>query len=100
MSYLWQGTRYSVDIIAGTGLRTHDGDRRRPTRGRCPPTSRSISASRISSTCRYGGPIKLGLDVINVLDEVYLIRSQAGVGVFAPAYGPRRTFFAGVRKEF
>ncbi len=47
-----------------------------------------------------GGPVTVRLDLINVLDEVYLIRSQAGVGVFAPAFGSRRTVFAGVSKEF
>ncbi|HEY3917680.1 MAG TPA: hypothetical protein VGL83_07790 [Stellaceae bacterium] len=39
-------------------------------------------------------------DLINALDEVYLIRQQSGIGVNAPQYGPRRTFYLGVRKYF
>ncbi len=48
----------------------------------------------------YGGPIEARFQVINALDEVYLIRSQSGVGVFAPAYGPRRSFFVSLKKDF
>jgi outer membrane receptor protein involved in Fe transport len=47
-----------------------------------------------------GGPITVRFDVINLFDETYLLRSQTGVGVFAPAFGPRRSVFAGIRKEF
>jgi outer membrane receptor protein involved in Fe transport len=47
-----------------------------------------------------GGPIVVGLDVINVLDETYLLRSGSGVGVFASQYGPRRSVFMSLRKEF
>jgi outer membrane receptor protein involved in Fe transport len=39
-------------------------------------------------------------DVINVLDEVYLLRSSTSIGAFAPAYAPRRTFFASLSREF
>jgi len=45
-------------------------------------------------------PITLRLDVINVLDETYLIRSNTGVGIAGPQYGPRRSIFAGLTKEF
>ena len=48
----------------------------------------------------FGGPLEVRFDIINALDEVYLIRSSGGVGVFAPQYGPRRSFFASVKKEF
>jgi hypothetical protein len=34
------------------------------------------------------------------LDESYLLRSRTSIGAFAPAYGPRRAFYAGVSKEF
>ena len=47
-----------------------------------------------------GGPIELSLNVINVSDDIYEIRSGTGVGVFAPQYGPRRAIYAGIRKFF
>jgi outer membrane receptor protein involved in Fe transport len=38
--------------------------------------------------------------VINLFDEVYLLRSSTSLGAFSPAYAPRRTFYAGITKEF
>jgi len=99
VAYLWQGTRFSVDIIAGTGLRT------------TPPgetinngTVPSYEQVNLGITHRFesapGGPITVRLAVINLLDENYLLRSQTGIGVFANQFGPRRSVFAGVTKEF
>jgi hypothetical protein len=48
---------------------------------------------------RYG-LITLRVDVINVADKIYEIRSGTGIGVFAPQYGPRRGFFGGVSWRF
>jgi outer membrane receptor protein involved in Fe transport len=46
------------------------------------------------------GAIKVRFDVINLFDEIYLARSSTSLGAFSPAYAPRRTFYAGVTKEF
>jgi hypothetical protein len=46
------------------------------------------------------GPLTVRADAINVADKVYQIRSGTGVGVFAPQYGPRRGFFAGLAWKF
>ena len=99
IAYLWQGTRFSVDILAGTGART------------TPPgttfnhgTVPSYEQVNLGISHRFetapGGPITLRLAVINLLDEKYLLRSQTGIGVFANQYGPRRSAFLGVTKEF
>jgi outer membrane receptor protein involved in Fe transport len=99
MSYLRDGTRYSIDIIAGSGLRTQNpGDNF--NEGTVP----SYEQVNLGVSHRFenvpGGPIVVGLDVINVLDETYLLRSGSGVGVFASQYGPRRSVFMSLRKEF
>jgi outer membrane receptor protein involved in Fe transport len=39
------------------------------------------------------------LDVINLFDDIYQIRSGSGIGVFAPQYGPRRGFYLGLSKK-
>ncbi len=44
-------------------------------------------------------PITLRADVINLLDEADLPRSQTGIGVFALAFGVRRTIYAAITKE-
>jgi outer membrane receptor protein involved in Fe transport len=99
MSYLWLGTRYSVDIIAGSGLRTQNP-------GDCfnEGTVPSYEQVNLGVSHRFenvpGGAIDVSFNVINLLDETYLLRSGSGVGVFASQYGPRRSFFMGMSKEF
>jgi outer membrane receptor protein involved in Fe transport len=49
------------------------------------------------------GPYKgleLRVDIINLLDQIYLIRNGTGVGVGAPQFGPRRTFLVGLTQRF
>jgi outer membrane receptor protein involved in Fe transport len=99
LSYVWEGTRFSVDLLAGTGTRT--------TRPSGPPNGGSLPSysqtnlgiSHIFELPRVGA-IKVRFDVINLFDESYLLRSSTSLGAFAPAFGPRRTFYAGVTKEF
>ena len=98
ISYLWLGTRYSVDIIAGTGVRTDNSYA--PNGGTVP----SYEQVNFGISHRFadapGGAITVRADLINAFDETYLIREQSGIGVNAPQYGPRRTFYMGVTKEF
>jgi outer membrane receptor protein involved in Fe transport len=102
MSYLWQATRFSVDLIAGTGVRT-TRDNQSPgvfNEGTVP----SYEQVNFGVSHRFedapGGPIEIRADLINAFDEKYLIRSQSGIGVSAPQFGPRRTIFFGFRKFF
>jgi outer membrane receptor protein involved in Fe transport len=44
--------------------------------------------------------VKFRVDVVNVFNEQYQIRSGTGVGVEAAQYGERRTFLAGVSYDF
>jgi outer membrane receptor protein involved in Fe transport len=44
--------------------------------------------------------LSVRLDVVNVFDQVYELRDGSGVGVFAPQFGPRRGFYAGVKYAF
>jgi outer membrane receptor protein involved in Fe transport len=98
-SYLWEGTRFSVDVIAGSGVRTTRSDG--PINGGTVPSYEQVN---LGVSHRFEdalcGPLTVRLDLINALDQIYLIRSQLGTGVSAPQFGPRRTVFAGIRKEF
>jgi outer membrane receptor protein involved in Fe transport len=40
--------------------------------------------------------VKLRFDCLNLLDRVYELRNGTGVGIAAPAYGPRRAFYGGL----
>jgi outer membrane receptor protein involved in Fe transport len=44
--------------------------------------------------------LKLRFDCLNVLDESYELRNGTGVGIAAPAYGPRRGFYGGLSADF
>ncbi|HXP03615.1 MAG TPA: TonB-dependent receptor [Stellaceae bacterium] len=100
VAYTWLGTRFAADIVAGSGLRTvHPGGT--VFNGGTVPSYEQVN---LSISHRFGqapgGPITLRLSVVNLFDEIYLLRSQTGVGVFANQYGPRRSVFASVTKEF
>jgi outer membrane receptor protein involved in Fe transport len=44
--------------------------------------------------------LKLRFDCLNLFDQVYEIRDGTGIGIAAPAYGPRRAFYAGITAVF
>jgi outer membrane receptor protein involved in Fe transport len=44
--------------------------------------------------------LKLRFDCLNMLDESYELRNGTGVGIAAPAYGPRRAFYGGLTAVF
>jgi outer membrane receptor for ferrienterochelin and colicins len=102
-SYLWSGTRFSVDGLFGSGLRQ---DLTLPDGLVIPNGDHTPSYLQVNLGLSHAfelastGPLTVRLDVINVADKVYQIRSGSGVGVFAPQYGPRRGLFGGVSWKF
>jgi outer membrane receptor protein involved in Fe transport len=100
VAYTWYGTRFALDMLAGSGLRTQNPGDTTFNGGTVPNYEQvnfNISHRFDTAPC---GPITLRLTVINLLDENYLLRSQTGIGVFANQYGPRRSVFASITKEF
>ena len=103
VSYLWQGTRASVDALLGTGLRqdlTFANGFTIPNGDHTPSYTQVNLGLSHAFEMPATGPVTVRFDVINVADKVYQIRSGTGVGVFAPQYGPRRGFFGGVSWRF
>jgi hypothetical protein len=109
VAYDWGKTRASVDAIFGTGLRDDlplpPG--LIPGLDAIPNGSHTASYTQINLGLTHdfyigdpAGPLQLRFDVVNLLDEVYLIRSGTGIGVFAPQYGARRGFFGGFTVPF
>ncbi len=103
VSYLWAPitTRFSADLIYGTGLRADfvlpDGSSV-PNGAHLPAyTQVNFGASHDFSVGDMQG-FSLRFDVVNLFDEKYEIRNGTGVGVGAPQWGPRRGFFAGLSK--
>jgi outer membrane receptor for ferrienterochelin and colicins len=102
-SYLWSGTRFSVDGIFGTGLRD---DLVLPNGSDIPNGDHTPSYLQVNLGLSHdfqltgSRPLTVRFDVINIGDKVYQIRSGTGIGVFAPQYGPRRGFFGGLAWRF
>jgi outer membrane receptor protein involved in Fe transport len=94
VSYLWYGTRYSLDMIYGSGLRSGDAN----IDSESPYAQFNVGMSH-EFAMPDGKPLTVRFDVVNALDTIYQIRSGTGIGVFAPQYGPRRGFFAGISKK-
>ena len=46
-----------------------------------------------------GKPLTVRFDVVNLFDTIYQIRSGTGIGVFAPQFGARRGFYAGISQK-
>jgi outer membrane receptor protein involved in Fe transport len=92
-------TRFAVDLTAGSGLRaTAPGG---TPNGASLHGYQQVNFSIVQpiETGIYKG-LELRFDIINLLDQVYLIRNGTGVGVGAPQFGPRRTFLAGLTQRF
>ena len=103
VSYVWSGTRFSADMLLGSGLRS---DLILPDGSAIPngdhlPYYTQINFGVEHDFERQGvHGLTARIDVINLLDKVYEIRNGTGVGVGAPQYGPRRGLFLGVTQSF
>jgi len=99
VSYNWEGTLISTNMIYGTGLRADltlpNGDTI-PNGAHLPAYAQfNLGLSHSFDVADVKG-FTARFDVINVFDEKYEIRNGTGVGVGAPQWGPRRGFFVGL----
>jgi outer membrane receptor protein involved in Fe transport len=94
LSYLWDGTRFSTDMIYGSGLRTGDANI-----GSEAPYAQFNAGLSHEFAMPDRMPLTVRFDVVNLFDTIYQIRSGTGIGVFAPQYGPRRGYFIGISKK-
>ncbi len=93
-SYLWHDTRFSADMVYGSGLRSGFAN----TDHVAPYATANIGISREFKVPGLK-PITARFDVVNVFDTVYEIRDGSGIGVFAPQFGMRRGFFIGLSQK-
>jgi outer membrane receptor protein involved in Fe transport len=95
-SYNWDGTRFSADMLYGSGLRK-DGD---VPNGLHVPGYTVVNFG-VSHDFDLGsaGDLTARADLINAFDEQYEIRDGTGIGVGAPQWGARRGLFFGLSKS-
>jgi outer membrane receptor protein involved in Fe transport len=108
-SYLWHDTRFSADLLIGSGLRadlalppgetTAYGGTGIPNGAHLPYYTQVNTGVTHIFTIPGAGTLTARFDAINLFDREYQIRNGTGVGVGAPQYGPRRGFFIGLSKS-
>jgi hypothetical protein len=106
-SYQWKNargaTRVYLDAVYGTGLRTDATapDGTNIPNGGTVPSYYTVSTGGEQSFKVGGGRLwKVRLDILNLTDNSYELRSGTGVGVNAPQYGMRRGFFGSVSYSY
>ena len=99
LSYRFGGSRLSADVLAGSGLRdTPDGAP--PNSGKLPGYA-TVGIALIHEWKDLAtGNLEGRVGVTNLFDKTYLLRDGTGVGVGAPQYGGRRTWFMGLSQRF
>jgi len=97
VSYEWKNNQVYLDILYGSGLRSGFAN------DMAEPQYYPVNIGYEHTFHPNGSGrnvIKLNIDVINLFDESYQIRSGTGIGVGAPQYGQRRTFYMGMSYTF
>jgi len=95
VSYDWKDDEVYLDWLFGSGLRT--GFANLIAEQSYYPVN--IGYIHTFHPSRHNA-LQLRFDIVNLFDEVYQIRSGTGIGVAAPQYGQRRTFYVGMAYQF
>lgn len=93
-SYLWHDTKLSASMVYGSGLRSGFAN----TDHLASYATANLGFSH-EIEAPDGKPITARFDIVNLFDKVYQLRDGSGIGVFAPQFGMRRGFFAGLSKK-
>jgi outer membrane receptor for ferrienterochelin and colicin len=97
VSYEWKNNQVYLDVLYGSGLRS--GFANDMSEPQYYPVNVGYEHSFHPNGSR-GDVIKLNVDVINLFDARYQIRSGTGIGVGAPQYGQRQTLYLGMSYQF
>lgn len=100
VSYLWDKTTLTADLLFGSGLREDSASGVPNGASVGSYTTVNLGAFRSFNLGAGLGEVKGRIAVINLFDKSYLIRSGSGVGVGAPQYGMPRAFFVEISKAF
>ncbi len=101
VSYRWYDTLFTTNLISGSGLRAGDlSDGVAPNSLHTTPYAVvNVGVAHDFKWSPDAKPVTLRFDVVNLFDQVYELRNGTGIGVFAPQYGARRGFFAGISQK-
>jgi outer membrane receptor protein involved in Fe transport len=94
-SYRWDQTLFSINMKYGSGLPTGFAN----SSFNEPYVTANLGISREFQAFTGAKPITVRFDVVNLFDKIYEIRDGSGIGVFAPQFGARRGFYAGLSQK-
>jgi outer membrane receptor protein involved in Fe transport len=100
-SYRWWDTTLTADLIYGSGLRAGDlADGVVPNSLHTTPYA--VVNTGIAHDFKWSTdakPLTVRFDVVNLFDQIYELRDGSGIGVFAPQFGARRGYYAGISQK-
>ncbi len=95
VSYRWQDTLFTTNLISGSGQRSGFANL-----DHTPPYAVfNVGVAHDFKWSADARPLTVRFDIVNLFDQVYELRTGTGIGVFAPQYGARRGFFAGISQK-
>jgi hypothetical protein len=94
-SYRWDQTLFSINMKYGSGLPNGFMN----SSFNEPYVTFNLGIAREFQVFQGAKPTTLRFDVVNLFDKVYEIRDGSGIGVFAPQFGARRGFYAGLSQK-
>jgi len=103
VSYRWYDTLFTANLIYGSGLRSGDLESTPavpPNSEHTPPYAVfNVGVSHDFKWSPDAKPLTVRFDIVNLFDNPYELRTGSGIGEFAPQYGARRGFFAGISQK-
>jgi len=94
-SYRRDDTSFATSLLYGSGLRAGFAN----LQTTAPYVVVNAGVSRDVKWSSDAKPMTLRFDVVNLFDRVYELRTGTGIGEFAPQYGARRGFYAGISQK-
>jgi outer membrane receptor protein involved in Fe transport len=95
-AYRWNQTLFSISMRYGSGLPTGFAN----SSFNEPYVTANLGVAHELQGLPGAKPLTVRFDVVNVFDKVYAIRDGEGIGVFAPQFGARRGYYAGISQKF
>jgi outer membrane receptor protein involved in Fe transport len=94
-SYRWEGNLFTTNLIYGSGLRSGFANEDHNP----PYVVVNAGVSREFQWSPDAKPVTVRFDIVNLFDKIYELRDGTGIGVFAPQFGARRGFYAGISQK-
>ena len=94
-SYRWNKTLFTIDMKYGSGLPSGFAN----STFNQPYATANLGIVHELPAMPGSKPITLRFDIVNLFDKIYELRDGSGIGVFAPQFGARRGFYAGISQK-